>query len=498
MTTLQLKHIYKSFGPVDVLKDISLTVKPGKVHVLLGENGAGKSTLIKIIAGIHAADKGEILLDGETVKINGVKDAEERGISVIHQELNLVPKMSIAENLMLGKLPTRFGVVDRRKMLEKARAALEMVGLEVSLDQPVGELGIAGQQLVEIAKALSQDSQIIVLDEPTAALTTKEIEILFDLMRKLKQRGVAMIFISHHLNELAEIGDTVSVLRDGNLVAEVDAKTPEAELVKLMVGRPIDQQFPPRKVQKGPTVLEVKNLTSVRKFKDISFNVHEGEVLGIAGLVGAGRTEVLRAISGADHYDSGTVNYRGTALKTAEISKKIGLGVGLVPEDRKGQGLVLGASVTENLTYSTLLPSSKMGIVPRQKLASEADEVAKKLKVRMGNASQKVKELSGGNQQKIVFGRWVMSGAKLLLLDEPTRGVDVGAKVEIYELINNIVASGGAVVMVSSELPEILGMSDRILVMSEGRIAGELDGKSATQDEIMTLAVSNVTELTEK
>lgn len=497
MTTLELKHIYKSFGPVEVLKDISLRLEPGKVHVLLGENGAGKSTLIKIIAGIYGADKGELFLDGKPVTIANVKDAEAHGISVIHQELNLVPKVSVAENLLLGRLPTKVGVLDKRELYRQAQEALDLVGMKLNLKQPVGELGIAGQQLVEIAKALSVKSKILILDEPTAALTTKEIKVLFELMRSLKSQGVGMIFISHHLNELAEIGDTVSVLRDGNLVAQVDAQTPEPELVRLMVGRSIDEQFPARKVKAGEIMLEVKNLSSAGKFSDVSFNVRAGEVLGIAGLVGAGRTEVLRAIAGADTFDSGIIRIQGKEVPNSQIAKKISLGLGMVPEDRKAQGLVLGATACENLGYAKLMPSARLGIAQRGMLRKQAEGVSQRMRVRMESIDQKVKELSGGNQQKLVFGRWVLAESKVLLLDEPTRGVDVGAKVEIYELINQIVSDGGAVVMVSSELPEVLGMSDRILVMSEGRVAGELPGKGTTQDEIMTLAVSNVAELSQ-
>ena len=496
-----LQNVGKTFGPVTVIKDVTVSVYAGKVQVLLGENGAGKSTLIKMMAGVYQPDAGRIVVDGKTVTLPTTRAAEELGIATIHQELNLVPTMSIAENVMLGRMPTRHGMVDRSALRNRARAALSLIGLDIDVDTLVGELGIARQQLVEIAKALSINARILILDEPTAALTRHETESLFAVMADLRSRGVGMLFISHHLDEIAEVGDTVTVLRDGEFVAEVPASTPEDELVKLMVGRSIEDQYP-RNTGAGTQpagtqpagILAVEHLSSTGRFSDITFTVRAGEVLGIAGLVGAGRTELIRAIAGADHYDSGTVTVRGRALPKGNIQAAIKAGIGHVPEDRKGQGLVTGASVNDNLGYATLASTARLGLADFAGQRSRAQAVATKLRIRMHTIDQAVGALSGGNQQKAVFGRWIIAASTVLLLDEPTRGVDVGAKVEIYELMNAITAAGGAIVMVSSELPEILGMSDRILVMRDGKLAGELTTAEATQDAVMTLAARDVDE----
>jgi ribose transport system ATP-binding protein len=485
-----LQNVGKTFGQVTVIKDVTVSVYAGHVQVLLGENGAGKSTLIKMMAGVYQPDSGHIVVDGTTVTLPTTRAAEDLGIATIHQELNLVPTLSVAENVMLGRTPTKHGMVDRRALRNRARAALALIGLDVDVDTPVGELGIAKQQLVEIAKALSINARILILDEPTAALTRHETEALFAVMADLRRRGVAMLFISHHLDEIAEVGDTVTVLRDGEFVAEVPASTPEAELVRLMVGRNIEDQFPRRapELANPAEILAVEKLSAHGSFSDVSFRVHAGEVLGIAGLVGAGRTELVRAIAGVDHYDSGTVVVRGHRLPKGNIPAAIAAGIGHVPEDRKGQGLVLGASVNDNLGYATLASTARMGLADFSGQRRRAEAVAAKLRIRMQTIDQPVGALSGGNQQKAVFGRWIIAASTVLLLDEPTRGVDVGAKVEIYELMNAITDAGGAIVMVSSELPEVLGMSDRILVMRDGRIAGELSAAEATQDAVMTLA----------
>ncbi|MGO2830668.1 sugar ABC transporter ATP-binding protein [Corynebacterium casei] len=489
---LQLANVSKSFGPVNVIKDVSLSVRRGQVQALLGENGAGKSTLIKMIAGVHAPDSGKILIDGTEVTIASTNDSEAYGIATIHQELNLVPTLSVAENIMLGRTPKRFGLVNYKHLNAQAQAALNLIGLDVPLKQKVGELGIAKQQLIEIAKALSMNARILILDEPTAALTGKEVDALFAILDELKAKGVAMVFISHHLDELARIADTISILRDGEFVAEVPASTDEDTLVQHMVGRAIEDQYPRGVVpETGAPLLEVNSLSSSGSFNDVSFTVHAGEVVGLAGLVGAGRTEVVRAIAGADKYDSGQVLVSGKKLKAGDIQGAIRAGVGHIPEDRKGQALVLDGTVNENLGYATLGATAKAGLADRSGQKRRAQEVAEKLRIRMANIDQPIRNLSGGNQQKAVFGRWVLAQSNVLLLDEPTRGVDVGAKVEIYNIINEITANGGAVLMVSSDLPEVLGMSDRILVMSGGQLSGELP-KNTTQDEIMALAVSNL------
>ena len=488
---LQLKEVSKSFGPVNVIDRVSINVRPGQVHALLGENGAGKSTLIKMMSGVYQPDSGAIIIDGKQTHLPTSKAAEDLGIATIHQELNLVPTMTVAENVMLGRFPTHYGLVNHRKLDALAQEALDLIGVDVKLNDRIGNLGIARQQMVEIAKALSMHARILILDEPTAALTDHEIEQLFKVIRDLKAQNVAMVFISHHLDEIAEIADTVSVLRDGQLIDEVPATTSEAELVRLMVGREITNQYPREPHPIGNPLLVVKDLSSDDKFQNVSFTVHAGEIVGMAGLVGAGRTEVIRAIAGCDPVTGGTVMVNNHPLKLGDIRHAIRAGIGHVPEDRKAQGLVLGASVNENLGFATLQSTSRFGLADRRGQKQRATKVAKQLRIRMASIDQPVKDLSGGNQQKTVFGRWVLANSQVLLLDEPTRGVDVGAKVEIYQLINSITSAGGAVLMVSSELPEVIGMSDRILVMSGGRLAGELPAGSS-QDDIMALAVSHV------
>lgn len=497
-TVLRLDHVTKAFGPVKVIQDVSVDVIPGRVRVLLGENGAGKTTLIKMMSGIYHPDSGSVVIDDTPVELPTVKAAEARGIATIHQELNLVPQMSVAENIMLGRTPSRGGLVNWGLMRAQARAALERIGLDVSPDRLVGSLSTAHQQLVEIARALSMDARVLILDEPTAALTRKESGQLFEVMDDLKTKGVAMVFISHHLDEIPRVGDDVSVLRDGTLVGEVPARTSERELVTMMVGRDIDDQFPRHRGEVGEVLLSVTGLSRERAFQDVGFDLHAGEVLGLAGLVGAGRTEVLRAIAGADKYDSGTVRVRGKELPKGKISRAIVDGIGHVPEERKSQGLVLDASVNENLGYATMKSTSHAGLVDRSGQRRRAQNVAEKLRVRMASLDQPVRNLSGGNQQKVVIGRWILADSSILLLDELTRGVDVGAKVEIYQLINAVTDAGGAVLMVSSELPEVIGMSDRILVMSHGRAMGILDAKTATEDAVMELAVASVDPVDEK
>ncbi len=494
MSILTLKGVSKRFSGVTVVDNVTVDVNPGEVHVLLGENGAGKSTLIKMMAGIYTPDDGEIIVDGQPTKLPTPKAAEALGIATIHQELNLVGTLSVAENIMLGRLPTKGGLVDRVGMRTYAASALERIGLKVNVNRRVGTLGIAQQQLIEIARALSLDSRLLILDEPTAALTQHEAAQLFEVMEDLRSKGVAMVFISHHLDEIARIGDVVTVLRDGQFVKKVPASTPEPELVKLMVGRDIDDQFPRVRTAPGKPMLEVRGLTRAGAFTDIDFTVHAGEIVGIAGLVGAGRTEVVRAIAGADRYDSGEVRIDGTPLSQGSVVAALKAGVGHVPEDRKVQGLVIQANVSDNMGLATLFSSGRGILADLGGQRQRAGVVAEQLRIRMTSLDQVVKTLSGGNQQKIVFGRWLMAKSTVLLLDEPTRGVDVGAKVEIYQLMNQITQLGGAVLMVSSELPEVLGMADRVVVMSGGRITGELSHAEATQDAVMTLAVSNSSE----
>lgn len=489
---LTLDHVSKNFGPVTVVDDVTVHVHKGRVQCLLGENGAGKSTLINMMAGVHEPSGGRIIIDGQPTRIPNTKTSEALGIATIHQELQIVPMLSVAENIMMGRLPNKLGVVDKREMNRQATKALATLGLDVDPRTIAGTLGVARQQLVEIAKALSLNARLLILDEPTASLTGHEIENLFRVVTQLQSDGVGMVFISHHLDEIATIGDSVTVIRDGRFVDEVPATTPEPELVRLMVGRSLDERFPRHATPPREVLLSVKELGRAGAFSDVSFELHAGEVLGFAGLVGAGRTEVVRAIAGADPYDTGTVEIDGRQLAKADVGAGIAAGVGHVPEDRKALGLVLGASVEDNLGYATLMSSARHGLVDRRGQTQRAETVADRLRIRMRNLRQRVGALSGGNQQKVVLGRWISANSRVLILDEPTRGVDVGAKVEIYQLINEITDGGGAVVMVSSELPEVLGMSDRILVMSGGRVAGELAAADADQQKVMSLAIKEV------
>ncbi|MGW3492395.1 sugar ABC transporter ATP-binding protein [Streptomyces sp. NPDC001020] len=487
---LRIEGIRKTFPGVVALDSVDFDLRRGEVHVLLGENGAGKSTLIKMLSGAYRPDSGRIVVGGEEVRIHGAQDSERLGIATIYQEFNLVPDLSVAENIFLGRQPRRFGLIDRKRMNADAAELLARVGVDVDPRTPVRELGIARLQMVEIAKALSLDARVLIMDEPTAVLTTEEVDKLFRIVRKLRDDGVGIVFITHHLEEIAALGDRVTVLRDGRSVDQVPASTPEDELVRLMVGRSIDQQYPRERGDAGAPLLKVRGLTRAGTFHDIDFEVRAGEVVGLAGLVGAGRTEVVRAVFGADPYDSGTVEVQGSPLRPHDVNAAMDAGIGLVPEDRKGQGLVLDATVQENLGLVTLGRSTRAGFVDRAGQRRAADRISGQLKVRMAGLHQHVRTLSGGNQQKVVIGKWLLADTKVLILDEPTRGIDVGAKVEIYQLINELTASGHAVLMISSDLPEVLGMSDRVLVMSQGRIAGELAAQEATQDAVMALAVS--------
>ncbi|MYW65918.1 ATP-binding cassette domain-containing protein [Streptomyces sp. SID8379] len=491
---LRIEGIRKTFPGVVALDSVDFDLRRGEVHVLLGENGAGKSTLIKMLSGAYTPDEGRITVGGEQVRIHGAQDAEKLGIATIYQEFNLVPDLTVAENIFLGRQPRRFGLIDRKKMETDAEALLARVGVNVSPRARVRELGIARLQMVEIAKALSLDARVLIMDEPTAVLTSEEVDKLFAIVRALREDGVGVVFITHHLEEIAALGDRVTVIRDGRSVGQVPASTPEDELVRLMVGRSIEQQYPRERPDDaggaGGALLKVEGLTRDGVFQDVSFEVRAGEVVGIAGLVGAGRTEVVRAVFGADPYDKGSVEVAGAALARHDVNAAMAAGIGLVPEDRKGQGLVLDQSVEENLGLVTLRAATRGGFVDRKGQHAAAERIAAQLGVRMAGLGQHVRTLSGGNQQKVVIGKWLLADIKVLILDEPTRGIDVGAKVEIYQLINELTAAGHAVLMISSDLPEVLGMSDRVLVMAQGRIAGELDAADATQDSVMALAVS--------
>ncbi|CAM04845.1 monosaccharide ABC transporter ATP-binding protein (CUT2 family) [Saccharopolyspora erythraea NRRL 2338] len=491
---LELAGVSKSYPGVRALDSVDFDLRAGEVHVLLGENGAGKSTLIKIMAGVHRPDGGVVRVDGEQVRLSGPDHAERLGISTIHQEMALVGQLTVAENIYLGRPPRRFGVVDHARMRRQARELLDRTGLDLDVDAVVGELGVAQRQLVEIAKALSLDTRFLIMDEPTAVLSRTEAGRLFELVGDLARDGVGVVFISHLLDEVGEIGDRVTVLRDGAKVGEVPASTDPGELVRLMVGRAIDQQYPPRESRIGDTRLEVRGLGTDGVLEDITFSARAGEVVGIGGLVGAGRTELVRAIFGADRYDRGEVRVGGRSIPRGDIAAARAAGLALVPEDRAGQGLVLGGSVEENLGLATLGERTRGGLVDRAEQRRAAEKSVRDLRIRVAGLDQHVVTLSGGNQQKIVIGKWLLARPRVLILDEPTRGIDVGARAEIYELINELTRDGTTVVVVSSDLPELLGISDRVLVMADGRLRGELDGAEATQERVMALAVSNNTQ----
>ena len=485
---LEMRGITKRFPGVTALDRVDFELEGGEVHVLLGENGAGKSTLIKMLSGAYRPDEGEILLDGEPVRIASAADAQSLGISTIYQEFNLVPELTVAENIFLGRQPRRFGLVDRRNMRAEARELLERIRVLVEPDETVSSLGVAQRQMVEIAKALSVNARILIMDEPTASLSGEEVERLFEIVRGLKEQRVGIVFISHHLDEVTEIGDRVTVLRDGRFVDRVPATTDHAELVRMMVGRPIEDQYPRRRSESGEVLLEVKNLSREGVLEDVALSVRAGEVVGIAGIVGAGRTELARAIFGADPVDSGEVWMEGHKIERATPREAKRRGIGFITEDRQGQGIVPPLSVAENLGLASLEANTRVGLVDRRGQRRRAVEMIEDLAVRTPGPEQEIRYLSGGNQQKVVIGKWLLADSRVLIMDEPTRGVDVGAKVEIYELMNELTQSGAGILMISSDLPEVLGMADRVLVMGGGRIQGELAVGEATQEKVMALA----------
>lgn len=477
------------FPGVKALDGVNFETCKGEVHVLLGENGAGKSTLMKILTGVYRQTAGRIFFKGSPYEIRSIKDAEEKGISMIFQELNLVSFLSVAENIFLGREP-RIGVhINWKKINRDAQQLLDHLGLNISSKTIVRNLTIAQQQMVEIAKALSFNSDVIIMDEPTSSLTEREIEELFRTIRELKSKGVCIIYISHRMEELLAIGDRVTVLRDGRHVATVHVRdTNINELIKMMVGRSLNEKFPKEKAAIGEESIRVCNLSQGKRLKDISFYARKGEVVGFAGLMGAGRTELMRAIFGADPVDKGEIYIHGSkvSIKSPKDAKKHN--IGFLTEDRKNQGLVLKLDVKQNITLSNLEKITKNTAISFKKERQLCEKLVGDLNIKTPGLHQKVKFLSGGNQQKVVLGKWLATESDILIIDEPTRGIDVGAKVEIYKLINELTKAGNTVLMVSSELPEILGMSDRVYIMHEGKISGELNRNEATQERILHFA----------
>jgi ribose transport system ATP-binding protein len=489
-----MRGICKAFGPVRVLEGVDFSVSGGEIHALMGENGAGKSTLLKILAGSTSADSGRILIDGAAVRIRSTGHAAALGIAIVHQELNLIPQMSVADNLFLGRERSRFGVLEIARMHRETVGWLEQVkASHIDPRQEAGTLSIGRQQLVEIAMALSRDSKVLIMDEPTASLTEREIEALFSIMKALRSQGVAIVYVSHRLEEIFRICDRISVLRDGHFVGE--RRIPETsfdEIVKMMVGRELHERFPRRTVQPGPVRLKVENLADESAIRGIGFEVRAGEVLGIAGLIGSGRTEILRTLFGVNRRTAGRVSLDGAPLTIRSPAQAIDAGIGFVTEDRKRQGLVQGLSVRENVSLVHLARYARAGILRSRDERSAVRALIDELHIRTRDSELEVKALSGGNQQKVVFAKWLANPPRVLLLDEPTRGVDVGGKSEIYQIINRLAAGGTAIVMVSSELPEVIQMSDRILVMREGREAGIFDAQSTSPEKLMAAATEEL------
>lgn len=490
-TLLEMKGISKSFPGVKVLEQVDFTLHRGEVHALMGENGAGKSTLMKILGGIYSKDSGSITVNGTVYDIASPSMAQNLGIVIIHQELNMVPHLTVMENIFLGREFTygKSKLINWRRMRQESHRYLSQLGLNIDPGTLVNELSVGQQQMVEIAKALSMKAEILVLDEPTAALTDREIEALFLVIASLKEKGVGMIYISHRMEEIFRICDQVTVMRDGHYIGtEYIANTTMDHLVKMMVGREIKDRFPKVKVTLGEEKLTVGGLTQKGKLHDISFSVRAGEIVGIAGLMGAGRTELAKALFGVTPIDRGTISINGKPVSIHKPIDAIHAGIGLITEDRKDEGLLLPLSVNDNLALPNLKILSSFGFMNRSKERELSDSMIKKLLIKTPNSEQKVGSLSGGNQQKVVIGKWLATNPQVLILDEPTRGVDIGAKKEIYDLMNELVSQGVAILMISSELPEVLGMSDRILVMHEGKISGEFTQEDANQEKIMLSA----------
>ncbi|MDJ0752716.1 MAG: sugar ABC transporter ATP-binding protein [Ardenticatenaceae bacterium] len=487
---LEIKHLTKRFPGVTALDDVSLNIRRGETHILLGENGAGKSSLIKVISGVYAAEEGEIFYNRARYSPTRPHDAIEAGIQVIHQELNLLTYLTVAENILFEKLPSRFGVVDQRKLTEQAQALLDEVGLEVSPGTPVEQLGVAQMQLVEIAKALSADSQVLIMDEPTATLTSQEIERLFAIIHQLKAKGVTIIYISHRLQEVFEIGDRFTVLRNGQVVGTQPLDgTKISDIVKMMVGRDLANEYLFREdVARGAEMFRVEDLQVADGSSKVSFSVKGGEILGIAGLVGSGRTELLRAIFGADAKAGGRLFLRNQPIDVRRPKDAVRQGISFLTEDRKEQGLILDMSCYANITVTNLSAISQVGLLQAAEEQQASNRLIDSLGIKTPSSSQLVRNLSGGNQQKIVLAKWLFRNTNLLMIDEPTRGIDVGAKYEIYSLLWELAAQGKAIIIVSSDLPEIMGICHRVIVFSKGKISGEVDRADFDQEQILSLA----------
>jgi len=485
---LELTNISKAFEGTQALNQVNFDLQPGEIHALVGENGAGKSTLIKIIAGVHHQDLGCINLNGNEVHFGDPLDARKNGISAIFQEPTLFPDLSIAENIFVGNLPSAkpTGRIDWSKTYKDADYWLSQLGIRRNTRQKVRGMSIADQQMVEIAKALAVNARVLIMDEPTSALTLREVDELFSIVRKLRDSGTAIIFITHRLEEVFQIADRVTVLRDGHLVGSYNISEVDNDmLIEMMVGRTLDNLFPKMDVEIKEVILKVENLTKQGEFKEISFNLKRGEILGMAGLAGAGRTAVARSLFGVTGFDSGNIHINGEKVKINSPKDAMSFGMAYLPSDRQHHGLVLPFNITKNITLPTLKEYVNFGWINNSAESNTSLEYANKLDVRAAGLWQEVKELSGGNQQKVVLAKWLSTKPKILILHEPTRGIDVGTKAAVHKLMSQLAGDGMAILMISSELPEILGMSDRIIVMSEGKITAEFSRSQATQEKIM-------------
>jgi len=487
---LELKHITQEFPGVKALDDVSFEIERGKIHALVGENGAGKSTLIKVLAGINVHYKGEVIFEGKQFAVKNPYAAKEYGISVVHQELKLAETLTVAENIFLGRLKMDKGMVDWSGMKKRARQMLDDLGVDLDENETIDNLSVAKKQIVEICKAMNYDCKVLVMDEPSAVLTDKELDILFEIIDKLVKKGVTIIYISHKMDEIFNICQNVTVLRDGKHIKTMPLEgVKRQELISLMVGRDMGMEYPKEIIKIGEPILEVDHLTREGVFRDVSFKLKKGEVLGVSGLVGSGRTEIMKAILGIDKATSGTVTFKGSKIVNRNFKEAIQRGFGLVPEDRKKQGLVQIFAVSENICMVNRKSVIEKGLIRNRLVKKISHEYVKKLNVSTPEISTEVQYLSGGNQQKVVIAKWLLQDSEIIILDEPTRGIDVGAKSEIYRLINQLVKSGKSVIMISSELPEIIGMSDRVIIIHEGRLVGELSREELSQETIMSLCV---------
>ncbi len=484
---LKMSGISKSFPGVRALKDVDFDLKKGELHALVGENGAGKSTLIKILSGLYKADEGTLVLRGEELKTTGLREMIGHGIGIIYQELNLIPYLSVAENIFLGREPrTKLGTIDWPKLYKMTQAVLDPFQLNIKPRQKVASLGAAYQQIVEIAKALSLNAEILVMDEPTAALAGFEVERLFEIIGRLKKEGVSIIYISHRLDEVHHLADRITILRDGEkVVTKARGEMTNDEMIKHMVGRVLEEQYPQYDSVRGEAVLEVKGLTKAGVCEDVSFTAYAGEILGFVGLVGAGRTEIMQTIYGYLKKDQGEIFLHGKPIKIKNCRDAVTQGVGLLPEERKQQGLVLGMNIFDNAALTVLDLYSKFGVLQKRKIAHEVNTMVESMNIRTPSIRQLVMNLSGGNQQKVVLAKWFVRQCDVYIFDEPTRGIDVGAKVEIYRLMQNLAKRGAAVIMISSELPEVMNISDQVAVVFEGKLVKKFKKGELNEEEVM-------------